>query len=60
MTAEAERARPAVAQRWGHTFSFCHGLIGGAAMDAGDPFPPQTRTLVRECDAVLLGAVGAP
>ncbi len=33
--------------------------IGGAGYDAaGDPFPEATDKLVRQCDAVLLGAVG--
>ena len=40
---------------------FTHGLIGGAAFDAtGDPLPPATLALVRESDAVLLGATGTP
>ncbi len=35
--------------------------IGGAAYEAeGAPYPESTRTLVREADAVLLGAVGGP
>jgi 3-isopropylmalate dehydrogenase len=37
------------------------GLIGGAAFDAqGQPLPEATLKLARECDAVLLGAVGGP
>jgi 3-isopropylmalate dehydrogenase len=37
------------------------GLIGGAAFDAeGHPLPQSTLALARECDAVLLGAVGGP
>lgn len=36
-------------------------LIGGAAVDAtGAPYPETTRSLAREADAVLLGAVGGP
>ncbi|MDQ7003407.1 MAG: 3-isopropylmalate dehydrogenase [Ghiorsea sp.] len=35
--------------------------IGGAAYDAEkDPYPTSTQTLVKSCDAVLLGAVGGP
>ena len=35
--------------------------IGGAAYDAEqDPYPVSTQTLVKACDAVLLGAVGGP
>lgn len=40
---------------------FENGLIGGAAYDAhGTPFPRQTIDLVKQADAVLLGAVGGP
>lgn len=61
VTAEAERALETVATRWHHAFELRRALIGGAAMDAtGDPFPEATRTLVRESDAVFLGAVGGP
>lgn len=35
--------------------------IGGAGYDeTGDPYPEATRKLVRQSDAVLLGAVGGP
>ena len=35
--------------------------IGGAGYDeSGDPYPDATQKLVKECDAVLLGAVGGP
>jgi len=35
--------------------------IGGAAIDAlGSPLPEETLRLARECDAILLGAVGGP
>ncbi len=40
---------------------FENGLIGGAAYDVhGTPFPQQTLDLVKQADAVLLGAVGGP
>jgi 3-isopropylmalate dehydrogenase len=40
---------------------FENGLIGGAAYDVhGMPFPQQTIDLVKQADAVLLGAVGGP
>ncbi len=36
-------------------------LIGGAAIKAtGSPFPAETEQACRNCDAVLLGAVGSP
>lgn len=37
------------------------GLIGGCAVDAaGEPFPEVTHQLVKDADAVMLGAVGGP
>ena len=58
---EAVRALRAVAERGGHRFTYRDALIGGAAIDAtGSPFPPATRAVCAEADAVLLGAVGGP
>ena len=35
--------------------------IGGAGFDAaGDPLPPATLELARQCDAILHGASGVP
>lgn len=37
------------------------GLLGGCAVDAtGEPFPDVTHQLVKDADAVILGAVGGP
>lgn len=37
------------------------GLVGGASIDAhGVPLTPETLTLAKKADAVLLGAVGGP
>ena len=61
VTAEAERVLAAVGTTHGHAFTFRHGLIGGAAIDAtGSAFPPATRQLCSDAAAVLLGAVGGP
>jgi 3-isopropylmalate dehydrogenase len=58
---EGIRVLDAVAERWGHTFETKAALIGGAAIDAtGNPLPAETVAVCRECDAVLLGAVGGP
>ena len=36
-----------------------HGLIGGSAYDeTGSPLPEETLTAAKECDSILLGAVG--
>ncbi|MCS7235822.1 MAG: 3-isopropylmalate dehydrogenase [Armatimonadota bacterium] len=61
VVAEAVRVLDAVAGRYGHRFTYRTGLVGGAAIDRyGDPLPGPTRDALRECDAILLGAVGGP
>lgn len=51
----------AIAERFGHQFSFSFGKIGGSATDShGTPLPDETIKLCKESDAVLLGAVGGP
>ncbi len=49
----------AVAQRFGHEFSFQEALIGASAIDAtGNPFPDETFRICKESDAVLFAAIG--
>ena len=61
VTGEARRALLAIAERFGHNFSFAEAPIGGVAIDAfGDPLPPATVDICRRADAVILGAVGGP
>ena len=61
VTAEARRVLEAVADRYGHSFSFQEALIGGIAIDeTGNPLPEETVQLCQSSDAVLLGAVGGP
>jgi 3-isopropylmalate dehydrogenase len=51
----------AIANRFGHTFSFETHLIGGAAIDATrEPLPAVTLAACGRADAILLGAVGGP
>jgi len=58
---EGIRAIKAVEKAGGHKFELTEGLIGGVAIDTtGNPYPPATRSLTLEADAVLLGAVGGP
>ncbi len=58
---QAVRVLDAVAQRFGHRFTYRTEAIGGQAMDRyGDPLPAPTREALRDCDAILLGAVGGP
>jgi 3-isopropylmalate dehydrogenase len=48
-----------VAKKYGLTFEYKFGLVGGAAIDeTGDPLPPETLKICKESDAILFGAVG--
>ena len=50
-----------VAEQSGHRFHFTEAMAGGIAIDeTGDPLPEETLALAKDCDAVLLGAVGGP
>ena len=58
---EAVRVLKAVAQRFGHHFTFEHRLMGACAIDAtGVPLPDVTLDACHRADAVLLGAIGDP
>ncbi|PKM80509.1 MAG: 3-isopropylmalate dehydrogenase [Firmicutes bacterium HGW-Firmicutes-14] len=58
---EAVKVLNAIGKKYGHSFRFTDGLIGGAAIDAvGVPLPEDTLKLCNESDAVLLGAIGGP
>jgi 3-isopropylmalate dehydrogenase len=58
---EALRVLDVVEEKYGHSFRRTDGLIGGAAIDAvGDPFPPRTRAICADSEAILLAAVGGP
>ncbi len=61
VTASARRVLEAVADRFGHAFTFQEALIGGAAIDAvANPLPDETIEACEAADAVFLGAVGGP
>jgi 3-isopropylmalate dehydrogenase len=58
---EAVKVLGAIAERYGHEFSFQEGLIGGASIDAtGSPLTDETIAMCLQSDAVLLAAVGDP
>lgn len=58
---EAVKVLKAVSERYGHTFEFVAGDIGGQAIDkVGVPLPQESLALAKHSDAVLLGAVGGP
>jgi 3-isopropylmalate dehydrogenase len=58
---EALQVLKVVARRDAVDLEFKEGSIGGHAIDAhGTPLPESTLTAAKDCDAVLLGAVGGP
>lgn len=60
VTAEAEKVIAALRHR-GIKLRVHHGLVGGTAYDVyGKPLPDTVLAQARSCDAILLGAVGAP
>jgi len=59
VTNEAVKVLKAVGERFGHDFNLNYGLVGGVAIDqSGTALPPDTLKMCKDCDAVLLGAVG--
>lgn len=59
--AEAEKVLACVVARSGHGLHLERGLIGAAALKAGDQaLPEASRAAAIQADAVLLGAVGLP
>lgn len=61
VTVAAMQVLEALREVYGLDVKVEEGLIGGAAIDArGESFPAGTEVLVRQADAVLLGAVGGP
>ena len=61
VSAQAEAALCAVAEKLQLRLSFSHARIGGVAVDNdGEPLPPATLEAARRADAVFLGAVGGP
>jgi len=61
VTSEGVKVLQTVGSRFGHSFNLHYGLVGGVAIDEeGVALPPDTLKMCRDCDAVLLGAVGGP
>ncbi|HET6431541.1 3-isopropylmalate dehydrogenase [Dyella sp.] len=61
VTAVAVAVLEAVAEHYGHRFTFEEHAIGGCAIDAtGEPLPAASLEACQKADAVLLGAVGGP
>ena len=59
VVAEGLKVLNVVAEMAGITLNAQHGLIGGVAFEGtGTPLPEETVALAKECEVVLLGAVG--
>lgn len=59
IVAEAIKVLDELNATQGIDVSVSNGLVGGAAFDAhGHPLPDETLVKARDCDAILLGAVG--
>jgi len=51
----------AIGDKYGHTFNYVELEAGGLAIDhTGEPLPKETLEAAKQCDALLLGAVGGP
>jgi 3-isopropylmalate dehydrogenase len=58
---EATKVLLKIGERFGHRFELKEALIGGAAIDkVGVPLPPETLSVCKGSDAILLGAIGGP
>jgi 3-isopropylmalate dehydrogenase len=61
VTAEGKRVLQRIAELFGHTFEFSEAIIGHDAIEAtGQPLPDATLIALKNCDAILFGAVGHP
>ncbi|GAG66027.1 unnamed protein product, partial [marine sediment metagenome] len=58
---EGIKVLQAVGKRFDHNFNLHYGLVGGVAIDQlGMALSSETLKMCRNCDAVLLAAVGGP
>jgi len=58
---EGIKVLQAVGKRFDHNFNLHYGLVGGVAIDQlGVALSSETLKMCRNCDAVLLAAVGGP
>jgi 3-isopropylmalate dehydrogenase len=61
VTSQATEVLDAVGDKYGHVFNYVELEAGGKAVDnTGVPLPPETLEAARQCNALLLGAVGGP
>lgn len=61
VTAQAKKALDAIAEDFGHQFSYTNALMGACAIDeTGNPLPDETIDICEQADAILFGAIGHP
>ena len=58
---EAIKVLQAVAEKYHHSFTYEHALMGAVAIDeTGNPLPDKTLEICKSSDAILFGAIGDP
>jgi 3-isopropylmalate dehydrogenase len=61
VTAPALEVLDAAGDKFGHVFNYVELEAGGKALDnSGEPLPAETLETAKQCDALLLAAVGGP
>lgn len=61
IVAEAIKVLDKVCKKYGHNFTYTYADIGGCSIDKyGVPITDENMAKCKECDSVLLGAVGGP
>jgi len=61
VTEQAVKALDAVAEYFGHDFSFSEALVGATAIEkTGSPLPKKTIAICKASDTILFGAIGDP
>lgn len=61
VTSEGKRVLETIAQLFGHQFEYETGTIGHDAIETtGNALPDETLNKLKNCDAILFGAVGHP
>lgn len=61
VTACGKKVLEQIAECFGHQFAFDYAMIGHEAIEAtGNPLPDESLAKMKNCDAILFGAVGHP
>lgn len=61
VTTEGKKVLQKIAEIFDHQFSYDEAVIGHDAIEAtGNPLPDETLAKLKNCDAILFGAVGHP